>query len=52
VPGNLPSATGAAGGRLLGSLTPGSVSHWARTLEWMSARLPASALATSAAEDW
>src|SRR5579884_29452 len=38
VPGNLPSATGAAGSRLLGSLTPGSSENWARCLSWMSNR--------------
>jgi anhydro-N-acetylmuramic acid kinase len=36
VPGNVPSATGAAGSRLLGSLTPGSASNWARCLAWMA----------------
>jgi anhydro-N-acetylmuramic acid kinase len=45
VPGNLPSATGAAGSRLLGSLTPGSNSNWARALSWMAAQVPAPALA-------
>jgi anhydro-N-acetylmuramic acid kinase len=38
VPGNLPSATGAAGARLLGSLTPGSSTNWARCLAWMAAQ--------------
>lgn len=38
VPGNAPAATGAAGTRLLGSLTPGAPSHWARALAWMAAR--------------
>jgi anhydro-N-acetylmuramic acid kinase len=38
VAGNLPSATGAAGSRLLGSLTPGSASNWARCLSWMAAQ--------------
>jgi anhydro-N-acetylmuramic acid kinase len=37
VPSNLPSATGAAGSRLLGSLTPGSSANWARCLAWMAA---------------
>lgn len=37
VPGNLPSATGAAGSRLLGSLTPGSSVNWTRCLAWMAA---------------
>ena len=36
VPGNVPGATGAAGSRLLGSLTPGSSSNWARCLQWMA----------------
>ncbi len=36
VPGNAPSATGAAGSRLLGSLTPGSSANWARCLQWMA----------------
>lgn len=36
VPANLPSATGAAGGRLLGSFTPGTASNWARCLAWMA----------------
>lgn len=36
VPANLASATGARGMRLLGSLTPGSASNWARCLVWMS----------------
>jgi anhydro-N-acetylmuramic acid kinase len=38
VPANLPSATGAAGSRLLGSLTPGSSANWARCLGWMAAQ--------------
>jgi anhydro-N-acetylmuramic acid kinase len=36
VPGNAPSATGAAGSRLLGSLTPGSSASWARCVAWMA----------------
>jgi anhydro-N-acetylmuramic acid kinase len=40
VPANVPSATGAAGSRLLGSLTPGSPENWARCLAWMAAQLP------------
>ncbi len=45
VPGNLPSATGAAGSRLLGSLTPGSSGNWARALTWMAAQVePAEAV--------
>jgi len=35
VPANLTTATGAAGSRLLGSLTPGSPANWARCLAWM-----------------
>ncbi len=40
VPANLPSATGAAGSRLLGSLTPGATANWSRCLAWMAAQLP------------
>jgi anhydro-N-acetylmuramic acid kinase len=36
VPANLPAVTGAAGSRLLGSLTPGSSANWARCLAWMA----------------
>jgi anhydro-N-acetylmuramic acid kinase len=39
VPANVPSATGAAGSRLLGSLTPGSPANWARCLGWMAAQV-------------
>ena len=38
VAGNVPSATGAVGGRLLGSITPGSTANWARCLSWMAAQ--------------
>ncbi len=38
VPANVPSATGAAGSRLLGSLTPGSSPNWARVLAWMASQ--------------
>ncbi len=38
VAGNVPSATGAAGSRLLGSLTPGAPTNWARCLTWMAAQ--------------
>jgi anhydro-N-acetylmuramic acid kinase len=38
IPANLPGATGALGSRLLGNLTPGSSSNWARCVEWMAAR--------------
>ncbi len=41
VPASLPSATGAAGSRLLGSLTPGSSANWARCLAWMAAQTAA-----------
>jgi anhydro-N-acetylmuramic acid kinase len=47
VPANLPSATGAAGSRLLGSLTPGSPANWARCLAWMAGQT-APALADAA----
>jgi anhydro-N-acetylmuramic acid kinase len=36
VPANLMAATGAAGARLLGSLTPGATTNWARCLAWMA----------------
>jgi anhydro-N-acetylmuramic acid kinase len=36
VPANIPSATGAAGARVLGSITPGSTANWARCLAWMA----------------
>jgi anhydro-N-acetylmuramic acid kinase len=39
VPANLPSATGASGSRLLGSLTPGSPSNWGRCLHWMASQM-------------
>jgi anhydro-N-acetylmuramic acid kinase len=39
VPGNVPSATGASGARLLGSLTPGSSANWARCAAWVAAQL-------------
>ncbi len=38
VAGNVPASTGAAGSRLLGSLTPGTPSNWARCLAWMAAQ--------------
>jgi anhydro-N-acetylmuramic acid kinase len=38
VPGNVPAATGAAGSRMLGSLTPGSSANWARCVAWMAAQ--------------
>jgi anhydro-N-acetylmuramic acid kinase len=39
VSANLPSVTGAAGTRLLGSLTPGSAANWARCLSWMAGQI-------------
>jgi anhydro-N-acetylmuramic acid kinase len=41
VPGNLPGATGAAGSRLLGNLTPGAPANWAACLAWMAAHAAA-----------
>lgn len=38
VPANVPSATGAAGARLLGNLTPGSPTNWGRCLSWMASQ--------------
>jgi anhydro-N-acetylmuramic acid kinase len=38
VPANLPGATGAAGPRLLGHITPGSSANWAHCLTWMAAQ--------------
>jgi anhydro-N-acetylmuramic acid kinase len=38
VPANVPAATGAMGSRLLGSITPGSSTNWARCLGWMAAQ--------------
>jgi anhydro-N-acetylmuramic acid kinase len=35
---NLPSATGASGSRLLGNITPGSPTNWARCLSWMASQ--------------
>jgi anhydro-N-acetylmuramic acid kinase len=37
VPANVTSATGAAGSRLLGSITPGSPANWARCMTWLGA---------------
>lgn len=45
VPGNLMSVTGAAGVRLLGSLTPGASTNWARCLAWMAHQTAALAAA-------
>jgi anhydro-N-acetylmuramic acid kinase len=42
---NVPAATGAAGSRLLGSITPGSAANWARCLAWMAALAPPEAMA-------
>ena len=36
VPANVPSATGAAGARLIGSLTPGTAANWGRCLNWIA----------------
>jgi anhydro-N-acetylmuramic acid kinase len=41
VAANIPSATGAGGSRLLGSLTPGSSANWSRCLAWMAAQTAA-----------
>ncbi len=38
VAANVPAATGAAGSRLLGSLTPGSSTNWSRLLAWMASQ--------------
>ncbi|MHB1426982.1 MAG: anhydro-N-acetylmuramic acid kinase [Gemmataceae bacterium] len=38
VPASVPSATGAAGSRLLGSITPGSSMNWAKCVAWMAAQ--------------
>lgn len=38
VPANIPAATGAAGSRLLGTLTPGSSVNWARCVAWMTSQ--------------
>jgi anhydro-N-acetylmuramic acid kinase len=48
VPANVPSATGATGSRLLGSLTPGSPDNWARCLGWMAAQVTQPALGDAA----
>jgi anhydro-N-acetylmuramic acid kinase len=42
VPANLPLATGTAGARLLGSITPGSPTNWSRCLAWMLSQAPPS----------
>jgi anhydro-N-acetylmuramic acid kinase len=44
VPASVPSATGAAGSRLLGSLTPGEPGNWARCLAWMASHTAPPAL--------
>jgi anhydro-N-acetylmuramic acid kinase len=36
VAGNVPAATAASGGRLLGSITPGSTANWARCVAWLA----------------
>jgi anhydro-N-acetylmuramic acid kinase len=45
VPASVLSVTGAAGARLLGSLTPGSPANWARCLAWMAGQTTALAAA-------
>jgi anhydro-N-acetylmuramic acid kinase len=45
VPANLMSVTGASGSRLLGALTPGSSSNWARCVAWMAGQTSALAAA-------
>jgi anhydro-N-acetylmuramic acid kinase len=51
IPGNVPSATGAAGSRLLGSLTPGSSASWARCLAWMAGQMaPAGKFVSASSE--
>jgi anhydro-N-acetylmuramic acid kinase len=45
VPASVPSATGATGSRLLGSVTPGSSANWARCLAWMAGQLAPVAVA-------
>jgi anhydro-N-acetylmuramic acid kinase len=47
VPGNVPGATGAAGARVLGSLTPGSSAHWARCVAWMNGQTAPLAMTNS-----
>src|SRR5262249_32805080 len=39
VPAHVPTATGAVGARLLGSLTPGSAANWTRCLAWMASQV-------------
>jgi len=41
VPGNVPTVTGAAGSRLLGSLTPGSSANWSRCVQWLAQQVHA-----------
>jgi anhydro-N-acetylmuramic acid kinase len=48
VAANLPAVTGAAGSRLLGTLTPGAPGHWARCLAWMAAQTAPLAIAEEA----
>ncbi len=47
VPANLPGATGAAGPRLLGNITPGSPANWAHCLAWMGRQSPSYSLAAA-----
>jgi anhydro-N-acetylmuramic acid kinase len=48
VPANLPQATGAAGSRLLGNVTPGSTANWARCLAWMVQQVSTNSAARAA----
>jgi anhydro-N-acetylmuramic acid kinase len=45
VPASVMSVTGAAGARLLGSLTPGSPANWARCVDWMAGQVASLAAA-------
>ena len=45
VPASLPAITGAGGTRLLGNITPGSTTNWARCLAWMASQTTPLALA-------
>lgn len=47
VAGNLPTATGATSTRLLGSITPGASTNWARCLQWMAHQTSSHALMAS-----
>lgn len=45
VPGNVPSATGAAGPRTLGTLTPGDARNWSRCIAWLARQAAPNSLA-------